>query len=315
MLYFDHLIYYHYSDSDFHFFLGIAKQNMENLAMHESNMYKLNCQHLEEGEIPQSSNTVTISDQHQTMDFYKEMENDTCISLFETISEDGIGASVNGGADACKEIEGDTCISLFEDAISEDGIGASGSACKNGDVGASMNIDASMDVGVGVDADAGTLEDIGVGVGAVLKDQSIQGVPKDPRTQPRKNSSILEPRDAIIETVFQMVANLERRLRIIEDYNNIINNSNNMKEENKSSRIITKEQMKNMVFEAVTSGNPRYGVGKSYIRNFLMDRFEVPMTLHYAKKITMTLQAGLAEDLLAYDPVHHLYKTKNVCVA
>ena len=98
----------------------------------------------------------------------------------------------------------------------------------------------------------------------------------------------------------KMLMSLDRRLTILED--------KSAKEQTKQT--ITKDSMKKMVFQAVSSGNNRYGVGKTYIKSFLLDTFAVPTTVHYAKKINMTLQSGLMDHLYTYDPIHHLYKIK-----
>ena len=97
-----------------------------------------------------------------------------------------------------------------------------------------------------------------------------------------------------------MFASLDRRLRILEE--------KNAKEETK--KTITKNEMQNMVFDAISSGNPKYGVGKTYIKSFLSDTFAVPTTLHYAKKINCALQSGLQSDVFEFDVIHHLYKLK-----
>ena len=73
-------------------------------------------------------------------------------------------------------------------------------------------------------------------------------------------------------------------------------------------RVISKEQMVNYVAEAIESCNSGIGCSKAYMRKYLLDKYEVPLTPHYMKKMNAAIQVGLEEKRFEFDAKHGLFK-------
>ena len=115
----------------------------------------------------------------------------------------------------------------------------------------------------------------------------------------------LESRVAAVETkqaaVERFVNELAESMRVFEERSRGQN-------DNEKIRFISKEEMVKYVEEAIGSCNTGIGCSKAYIRKFLLDKFEVPVTPHYIKKVNAAIQVGLAEKKFSFDSKHGLFK-------
>jgi len=78
--------------------------------------------------------------------------------------------------------------------------------------------------------------------------------------------------------------------------------------ENDRGRVITNDQLMEFIKEALSASQAGIGCSKAFIRKFLLDRFEVPLTPHYIKKTNVVLQLGLAQGKFHFDSKHGLFR-------
>lgn len=78
--------------------------------------------------------------------------------------------------------------------------------------------------------------------------------------------------------------------------------------EDQRMRVISKEQLRGFIFEAVGSCTTGIGCSKAYIRKYLQSRFDVPNSQHYARKTGLILADAISSGQLSYDPKHCLYR-------
>ena len=119
------------------------------------------------------------------------------------------------------------------------------------------------------------------------------------------------------------ITDLEHRIAVVEVkqatierlVNDLADTMRNFEERSRSGvydgeriRFISKEEMVKYVELAIGSCNSAIGCSKSYIRKFLLDKFEVPTTPHYMKKTNAAIQVALAEKRISFDAKHGLFK-------
>ena len=102
------------------------------------------------------------------------------------------------------------------------------------------------------------------------------------------------------------ICQLELRMELLE--NSVHSGNNGHYGMNARGGTISKENMLKMITEAIASGHAQYGVSRSYIRKYLSDKYEVPGTTHYNKKLNFLLHRGLEDKVFVFDPVHQLFK-------
>ena len=74
------------------------------------------------------------------------------------------------------------------------------------------------------------------------------------------------------------------------------------------TRAISRDQMIAYVVEAIASAQTEIGCSKAYIKKFLFDRYEIPLTPHYVKKTNAALQMGCAEKKFQFDAKYGLFR-------
>ena len=77
---------------------------------------------------------------------------------------------------------------------------------------------------------------------------------------------------------------------------------------NGQNRGITKGELMNFIIEAINSCTTGIGCSKAYIKKYLCDRYEVPLSAHYGRKIGMLIHEGVMMKKIHFDPAHNLYK-------
>ena len=73
------------------------------------------------------------------------------------------------------------------------------------------------------------------------------------------------------------------------------------------AKNISRTELMQMVWNAIGSGSQDYGVNRSFVREFLADRYDVPMTPNYIKRINQVLQMGVDVGQFKYDSTHGLF--------
>ena len=74
-----------------------------------------------------------------------------------------------------------------------------------------------------------------------------------------------------------------------------------------ATKPISKADLLEMINTAIDSGSKEYGVNRSFIRKFLADRFGVPQTPHFAKRINKVLSVNVERGNLILDAAHGLF--------
>ena len=74
------------------------------------------------------------------------------------------------------------------------------------------------------------------------------------------------------------------------------------------SRPITRKEMEEMVMRAIQSGPPEFGISKRYIWAFLRERHNLRETIHYQKKLNVTLRGLLELKKVSFDSSTQLFK-------
>ena len=74
------------------------------------------------------------------------------------------------------------------------------------------------------------------------------------------------------------------------------------------TRMFSREDLMKFILEAMNSCTTGIGCSKAYIKKFLCERFEVPVSAHYVRKIGMLLSEAVMQNKIQFDPKHNLYK-------
>ena len=74
------------------------------------------------------------------------------------------------------------------------------------------------------------------------------------------------------------------------------------------TRMFSRDDLMNYILEAIRSCTTGIGCSKAYIKKFLCERFEVPISAHYVRKIGMLLSEAVMQNKIQFDPKHNLYK-------
>ena len=73
-------------------------------------------------------------------------------------------------------------------------------------------------------------------------------------------------------------------------------------------RTFSKDELVNHIVEAIGSCTTGIGCSKAYIKKFLNDRYEVPLSQYYGRKVALLLTEGVLSKRYQFDPKHNLYK-------
>ena len=73
-------------------------------------------------------------------------------------------------------------------------------------------------------------------------------------------------------------------------------------------RTFSKDELVNHIVEAIGSCTTGIGCSKAYIKKFLNDRYEVPLSQYYGRKVSLLLTEGVLAKRYQFDPKHNLYK-------
>ena len=109
--------------------------------------------------------------------------------------------------------------------------------------------------------------------------------------------------------ILGMVRDIDARLRKLESEQKEAMKPHGAigRKEAETPRSIMKIELLEMIFAAVSSGNSNYGVNRSYIRKVLAERFDVPITPYYMKRVNQVLQKAVDDGQLVLDPSHGLF--------
>ena len=110
-----------------------------------------------------------------------------------------------------------------------------------------------------------------------------------------------------VEGVFPILCQLDARLQVLEAEMKQRQVKCGNSEAGGSVRSVSKSELMQMVWNAIGSGSHDYGVNRSFVRKFLADRYDVPMTPNYIKRINNVLQMGVDVGQFAYDSRHGLF--------
>ena len=77
--------------------------------------------------------------------------------------------------------------------------------------------------------------------------------------------------------------------------------------EKSHQRNVSRDDMLNMVKEAISFGNDSLGVSKKLIRKHLFVHCGLPDTPHYTRKLNAVIQCGLDRKMFRYDSVHQMF--------
>ena len=80
-----------------------------------------------------------------------------------------------------------------------------------------------------------------------------------------------------------------------------------MEGEKPNQRNVSRDEMLNMVMEAMNFGNDSLGVSKKLIRKHLFVHCGLPDTPHYTRKLNAVIQCGLDRKMFRFDSVHQMF--------
>ena len=73
------------------------------------------------------------------------------------------------------------------------------------------------------------------------------------------------------------------------------------------SKSIFKAEMESMIMKAIELG-PDYGVGRGFIKAYLVHQMKIPDNQHYTKRLNNVLRVMVDDKIVGYDKNYHLYK-------
>lgn len=104
------------------------------------------------------------------------------------------------------------------------------------------------------------------------------------------------------EDTLALILDLDTRLRMLENWV-----KQDGPKRGESPKTISKSALMDMIVLVIKDGNERYGVNRSFIRKVLGDKFKIPNSSYWIKRVNQMLQLGLEQRLLEYDPSHQLF--------
>lgn len=142
-----------------------------------------------------------------------------------------------------------------------------------------------------------------------------RGVIKPGNSTPKSQSS----RNALLKNLYSRIVALENKQdTIAKNVERLGLSMREMEEkggekpngalEGDRTRPISRDQMIAYVVEAIASAQTEIGCSKAYIRKFLFDRYDIPLTPHYVKKTNAALQFGCAEKKFEFDAKYGLFR-------
>ena len=105
---------------------------------------------------------------------------------------------------------------------------------------------------------------------------------------------------ACYNNMAQWLIEIENRLDKLEG-------ESRMKKSKDVGRVISRNQLMEMILEAIQSTNGQFGCSRAFVRKYLFENHSVPNNIYYTRRINQVLLSAANDGVLKYDSVHQLF--------